>query len=421
MNNDNIFQLKQPEETASDALTDLLRNGAKELISQAVNAELEELLAKYTDQQVDGKQAVVRNGYLPKRTIQTGLGDVDVQVPKIRDKSKQGIKFNSVLIPPYLKRTESIEELLPVLYLKGISTGDFSEALKSLLGENAKGLSSGTISRLKQHWQEEYKNWSKRSLELKKYVYIWADGVYFNIRSEEAKQCILIVIGVNEQGKKELLAIEEGYRESTQSWTELLEDIRHRGLITAPKLAIGDGALGFWKAISKVYPETKHQRCWVHKTANVLNKLPKSVQPKVKEALHDIWMAETRENAYKAFDSTVKRFGDKYPGAMNCLVKDKEQMLAFYDFPALHWQHIRTSNPIESTFATMRLRTAKTRNAVSRTSILSMVFKLAQSAEKRWRKLRGFKLLADVIDGVVFVDGEKKETENLDNENRKSA
>jgi transposase-like protein len=421
MSNNNIFQLKQPEETSSDVLTELLRKGAKELINQAVNAELQELLAKYADQQVDGKQAVVRNGYLPKRTIQTGLGDVEVQVPKIRDKSQQGIKFNSLLLPPYLKRTESIEELLPILYLKGISTGDFSEALKSLLGKNAKGLSAGTISRLKQHWQEAYKSWSKRSLELKKYVYIWADGVYFNIRSEEAKQCILIVIGVNEHGKKELLAIEEGYRESTQSWTELLEDIRHRGLITAPKLAIGDGALGFWNAISKVYPETKHQRCWVHKTANVLNKLPKSVQPKVKEALHDIWMAETRDNAYKAFDSTVKRFGDKYPGAMNCLVKDKEQMLAFYDFPALHWQHIRTSNPIESTFATVRLRTAKTRNAVSRTSILSMVFKLAQSAEKRWRKLRGFKLLADVIDGVVFVDGEKQETEKLDNENRISA
>lgn len=421
MDHDNIFQLKQPEESASDALTELLRNGAKELISQAVNAELEELLGKYSEHKVDGKQAVVRNGYLPKRTVQTGLGDVEVQLPKVRDKSKQGIKFNSLLIPPYLKRTESIEELLPVLYLKGISTGDFSEALKSLLGANAKGLSSGTISRLKQHWQEEHKSWSKRDLDLKKYVYIWADGVYFNIRSEEAKQCILVIIGVNEHGKKELLAIEEGYRESTQSWTELLEDIRHRGLTTAPKLAIGDGALGFWKAISKVYPETKHQRCWVHKTANVLNKLPKSVQPKVKEALHDIWMAETRDDAYKAFDSTVKRFGDKYPGAIKCLVKDKEQMLAFYDFPALHWQHIRTSNPIESTFATVRLRTAKTRNAVSRATILSMVFKLAQSAEKRWRKLRGFKLLADVIDGVIFVDGEKQETENLDSEDRISA
>ncbi len=421
MNNDNIIELKSPEENAPDLLTELLRKGAKELIHQAVNAELEELLAEYSEQKIDGRQAVIRNGFLPRRTIQTGLGDVDVQVPKIRDKSRQGIKFNSILIPPYLKRTESIEELLPVLYLKGISTGDFSEALKSLLGANAKGLSSGTISRLKQQWQEEHKSWSKRDLERKKYVYIWADGVYFNIRSEEAKQCILIIIGVNEYGKKELIAIEDGYRESTQSWTELLEDIRHRGLSTAPKLAIGDGALGFWNAISKVYPETRHQRCWVHKTANVLNKLPKSVQPKVKEALHDIWMAETRNDAYKAFDSTVKRFGDKYPGAIKCLVKDKEQMLAFYDFPAVHWQHIRTSNPIESTFATVRLRTVKTRNAVSRATILSMVFKLTQSAENRWNKLRGFKLLADVIEGVKFVDGEKQEVQNLENEDRMSA
>ncbi len=421
MNDDNIFQLKQPEENATDALTELLKNGAKELISQAVNAELEELLSRYADNKIGGKQAVIRNGYLPKRTIQTGLGDVDIQIPKVRDKSRQGIKFNSLLIPPYLKRTESIEELLPALYLKGISTGDFSDALKSLLGANAKGLSAGTISRLKQQWQEEHKSWSKRNLGLRKYVYIWADGVYFNIRSEEAKQCILVVIGVNEHGKKELIAIEEGYRESTQSWTELLEDVRHRGITSAPKLAIGDGALGFWKAISQVYPETRHQRCWVHKTANVLNKLPKSVQPKVKEALHDIWMAETRDDAYKAFDSAVKRFGDKYPGAMNCLVKDKDQMLAFYDYPAVHWQHIRTSNPIESTFATVRLRTAKTRNAVSRATVLAMVFKLTQSAENRWRKLRGFKLLADVIDGVKFINGEKQETDNTDNEDRKSA
>lgn len=421
MRDDNIIPLKQPEESSVDVLTELLRNGAKALISQAINAELEELLAQYSEKKIDGKQAVIRNGYLPKRTVQTGVGDVEVHIPKVRDKSHQGIKFNSLLIPPYLKRTESIEELLPALYLKGISTGDFSEALKSLLGVNAKGLSAGTISRLKQHWEEEHKSWSQRDLGLRKYVYIWADGVYFNIRSEEAKQCILVVIGVNERGKKELIAIEEGYRESTQSWTELLEDIRHRGLTVAPKLAIGDGALGFWHAISKVYPETRHQRCWVHKTANVLNKLPKSVQPKVKEALHDIWMAETRDDAYKAFDRTVSRFGDKYPGAMKCLVKDKEQMLAFYDYPAVHWQHIRTSNPIESTFATVRLRTNKTRNAVSRTTILSMVFKLTQSAEKRWQKIRGFKLLADVIDGVEFINGEKKEIVPMDNEDRISA
>ena len=418
MKNNNVVSLKQPEESSTDALTELLRNGAKKLITQAVDAELQELLSQYSPLQIDGKQAVIRNGYLPERTIQTGLGDVEVKIPKVRDKSKQGIKFNSLLIPPYLKRTESIEELLPVLYLKGISAGDFSEALKALLGSQAKGLSAGTISRLKQHWQEEHQRWSKRDLALKHYVYIWADGVYFNIRGEEAKQCILVVIGVNDHGKKELIAIEEGYRESTQSWTELLEDVRQRGLSIAPKLAIGDGALGFWNALSKVYPETRHQRCWVHKTANVLNKLPKSVQPKAKEALHQIWMAETREEAYKAFDRTVKRFGDKYTKAMDCLEKDKEQMLAFYDFPAVHWQHIRTSNPIESTFATVRLRTNKTRNAVSRATILSMVFKLTQSAENRWRKLRGFALLADVIDGVQFVDGIKQETENQDNEDR---
>ena len=407
MSNDNVISLKQPEEGHTDLLTELLRNGAKELIRQAVSAELDELLSHHASLEVDGKRAVVRNGYLPQRTIQTGLGEVEVKIPKVRDKSQQGIKFHSLLIPPYLKKTKSIEELLPVLYLKGISTGDFTEALQALLGKDAKGLSQGTISRLKQQWQEEQKVWSKRNLALKNYVYIWADGVYFNIRGDESKQCILVVIGVNTQGKKELLAMEEGYRESTQSWTELLEDIHHRGLEIAPKLATGDGALGFWKALSKVYPQTRHQRCWVHKTANVLNKLPKSVQPKVKESLHNIWMAETRENAYSAFDSTLKRFGDKYPKAMECLGKDKEQMLAFYDFPALHWQHIRTSNPIESTFATVRLRTVKTRNAVSRNTILSMVFKLTQSAEKRWQKLRGFALLADVVDGVKFINGEK--------------
>lgn len=418
MKNNNVVSLKQLEESSVDALTELLRNGAKDLIRQAVEAELEELLSQHGPLQFNGRQAVVRNGYLPERTIQTGLGDVEVKIPKVRDKSKQGIKFNSFLIPPYLKRTESIEELLPALYLKGISTGDFSEALKALLGPQAKGLSAGTISRLKQQWQEEHKSWSRRDLALKQYVYIWADGVYFNIRGEEAKQCIFVVMGVNDHGKKELIAIEEGYRESTQSWTELLEDVRQRGLTIAPKLAIGDGALGFWNALSKVYPQTRHQRCWVHKTANVLNKLPKSVQPKAKEALHQIWMAETREEAYQAFDRTVKRFGDKYSKAMDCLEKDKEQMLAFYDFPAVHWQHIRTSNPIESTFATVRLRTNKTRNAVSRATILSMVFKLTQSAENRWRRLRGFRLLADVIDGVKFVDGIKQETKNQDNVNR---
>lgn len=406
MGNSNVVTMQQPE-VIDDPLTELLRNGAKELISKAVEAELAELLCKFSAMKIEGKQAVVRNGYLPKRTIQTGLGAVDVKIPKVRDRSGNGIKFNSKLIPPYLKRAKRVEEFLPFLYLKGVSTGDFSEALKVLLGEDAKGLSANTISRLKADWVDEYKAWSKRDLSLKNYVYLWADGIHFNVRGDNDRSCILVIIGATDKGKKELVAIEDGHRESEQSWTEVLQDLRNRGLDKSPKLAIGDGALGFWKALAKVYPETKGQRCWVHKIANVLNKLPKSVQPKVKEAMQDIWMAETREDAYKAFDNTINRFEDKYRRAMECLAKDKDAMLSFYDFPAKHWCHIRTSNPIESTFATVRLRTAKTRNCVSRESIFTMVFKLVQGAEKRWQRLHGFALLADVIEGVPFKDGIK--------------
>jgi transposase-like protein len=379
------------------------------LISKAVEAELIELLEQFNDVKIEGKQAVVRNGYLPQRQIQTGLGHVEVKIPKVRDRSGQGIKFNSKLIPPYLKRAKSVEEFLPFLYLKGISTGDFSDALKVLLGDDAEGLSAGTISRLKEKWQHEHKAWSKRDLSSKNYVYLWADGIYFTVRGDNDRSCILVIMGATDKGKKELVAIEDGHRESEQSWTEVLQDLRNRNLNKSPKLAMGDGALGFWKALAKVYPETRGQRCWVHKIANVLNKLPKSVQPKVKESMQDIWMAETRKEAYAAFDSTVKRFGDKYQRAMNCLEKDKDAMLAFYDFPARHWCHIRTSNPIESTFATVRLRTNKTRNCVSRESIFAMVFKLVQGAEKRWQRLHGFALIADVIEGVVFESGIKKE------------
>lgn len=407
MTNSIVVKLEQPEQI-NDPLTELLRNGARELISKAVEAELSELLAQFSELKIDGKQAVVRNGYLPQRQVQTGLGNVDVKIPKIRDRSGQGIKFNSKLIPPYLKRTQRVEEFLPFLYLKGVSTGDFSDALKVLLGDDAKGLSANTISRLKADWQQEHKAWSKRDLSLKNYVYLWADGIHFNVRGDNDKSCILVIMGATDKGKKELVAIEDGHRESEQSWTEVLQDLRNRNLNKAPKLAIGDGALGFWKALAKVYPETKGQRCWVHKIANVLNKLPKSVQPKVKEAMQDIWMAETREEAYTAFDNTVKRFEDKYQKAMNCLEKDKTAMLAFYDFPAKHWCHIRTSNPIESTFATVRLRTSKTRNCVSRESIFAMVFKLVQCAEKRWQRLHGFALMADIIDGVVFKNGIKQ-------------
>ena len=419
MSQNKIIELKKPGEFNEDPLTELLRNGARQLISDAVEAELQDLLSQYAElKNEQGHLQIVRNGYLPERSIQTGIGQVKVKVPKIRDKSGQGIKFNSALLPPYLRKTKSIEEVLPWLYLKGISTGDFQEALAALLGSDAKGLSPSTISRLKSVWEQEQAAWSRRSLANKHYVYIWADGVYFNIRSDDAKQCILVIIGVTEFGKKEFIAIEDGYRESEQSWSELLLRIKAQGLSQSPKLAVGDGALGFWKAMNKVFPKTKHQRCWVHKTANVLNKLPKMVQPKVKQALHEIWMAPTRKDAYKAFDIALTTYSSKYSRAMECLEKDKVEMLAFYDFPAPHWQHIRTSNPIESTFATVRLRTKKTRGCVARHTILAMVWKLGQSAQIKWRKLRGFKLLGEVIRGVQFKDGEQIDPLNADEFNR---
>jgi putative transposase len=352
---------------------------------------------------------VVRNGYLPERDIMTGIGPVKIKVPKTRDRSGQRIQFRSELLPPYIKRTRSVETVLPWLYLKGISTGDFSEALAALLGKDAKGLSAGTISRLKQVWSLEYDTWRQRDLGKQRYVYLWADGVYFNVRGDDARQCILVVVGVTEQGNKEFLAIEDGYRESEQSWTEVLLDLKGRGM-NQPKLAIGDGALGFWKALQKIYGKTRSQRCWVHKTRNILNKMPKSIQLKAKQHIHDIWMAETREDAERAFDRFVETYRYKYPKASECLEKDREELLAFYDFPAEHWVHIRTSNPIESTFATVRLRTTKTRGCVSRTTILTMVFKLGMSAENGWRKLRGFRRLAEVINGVKFIDGIDEKT-----------
>jgi putative transposase len=405
MSKNTIVKIGKPG-TVTDELTDLLRIGASRLILEAVEAELADFLSGFTDHRdKQGRKAVVRNGYLPERKVQTGIGEVAVKVPKVRDRNKTGIKFQSSLLPPYLRRTKSIGDLLPWLYLKGVSTGDFQEALSSLLGEEAKGVSAGTISRLKTQWQEEHKAWTGRTLSKARYVYFWADGVYFNIRSEEAKQCILVIIGVTEQGHKELVAIDDGYRESTQSWMELLLDLKRRGLQEGPKLAIGDGALGFWKAMRKVYSATRHQRCWVHKTANILNKMPKSLQGKAKQNLHEIWMAETRKDANKAFDGFVESYEDKYPKSVDCLKKDRDELLAFYDFPAAHWQHIRTSNPIESTFATVRLRTAKTRGCVSRQSILSLAYKLAISAQKRWQRLRGFKQLSEVIKDVKFVDG----------------
>lgn len=407
MTKSTLRALSQPVEQVTDPLTELLRSGARELIAQAVEAELQVLLERHAEHRLpDGRKAVVRNGYLPERTVQTGIGDVEIKVPKIRDRSGSGVRFNSSLLPPYLKRARSVEELLPWLYLKGVSTGDYQDALAALLGGQAKGLSANTISRLKQHWIDEHRDWCQRDLSQKRYVYWWADGIYSKVRMDD-RLCLLVIIGVTEHGRKELVAVEDGYRESDASWSELLLSLRERGLTTSPKLAIGDGALGFWKALTKCYPDTRHQRCWVHKTANILNAVPKSVQPKMKAALHEIWMAETRDSAHKAFDRAMVRFGSKYPGAMERLRKDREELLAFYDFPAEHWVHIRTTNPIESTFATVRLRTKRARNCGSRETTLAMVYKLLESAQKKWKRIKGFNLLTLVVNNVKFKDGEQ--------------
>ena len=406
MTNSNVITLNKPEQ--NDPLQEVLREGARKMLAVAIEAEVAVFIEQHSALKTDeNKAAVVRNGYLPERSIQTGLGDIEVQVPKVRDRSGSGIKFNSSLVPPYLKRPQNIEEFLPWLYLRGISTGDFSETLKHLLGPDAPGLSAATISRLKQDWEQHYRNWTRRDLSNKRYVYVWADGIYSNVRMDD-RLCLLVIIGSDETGRKELIALADGYRESAASWEEVLTDLHQRGLNTAPKLAVGDGALGFWKAVAKLWPKTDQQRCWVHKTANVLEKLPKAMQPKIKEALHNIWQAETRQQAYQAFDHCIERFSPKYPKAMECLAKDKASMLAFYDYPAENWQHIRTTNPIESVFATVRLRTAKTKNCGSRVTTLAMAFKLMETAQKKWHRLRGYKHLADVITGVKFVDGIKQ-------------
>lgn len=411
MSKSNLHALSQPE-SEQDPLHSLIRHGARKLIAEAVDAELAALLDHYRGLKTgDGQQAVVRNGYLPERSIQTGVGDVAVKVPKIRDRSGSGIKFNSHLLPPYLKRAKSLDELIPWLYLRGVSTGDFQEALTALVGEQAKGLSANTVSRLKARWLEEYTAWQRHDLSQKRYVYWWADGVYSNVRMDN-KLCLLVIVGVTEHGRKELVAVEDGHRESEASWLEVLRDLKQRGLDVAPKLAVGDGALGFWKALSKTYPETRHQRCWVHKTANVLDKLPKSMQPKVKSALHNIYEAPSRAEAEAAFDRALTRFGDKYPKAMECLRKDREELLTFYDFPAVHWIHLRTTNPIESTFATVRLRTKKSRSCGSRETTLAMVFKLMQTAQNRWKRIKGFQLLELVVNNVEFRDGEQVEDQS---------
>jgi len=404
MSKNNVIELAG-RETIDDPLTGLLRMGAEQLIYQAVEADLQEVLAKHSGRRTeDGKAGVVRNGYLPARELQTGLGPVTVQIPKVRAKTGEPVTFRSALVPPYVRKTKSLEAALPWLYLKGVSSGEMSEALKVLVGPDAKGLSASTVSRLKQVWAEEYQNWCEEPLDQDRWAYVWADGVYSGLRAEQTKLCALVIIGVNERGEKHFLAIEDGVRESTQSWREVLLKLKSRGM-NVPELAIGDGAMGFWAALEEIYPETRHQRCWMHKTMNVLNCLPKSGQAKAKQALHNIWQAETKDNAEKAFDLFLKTYEPKYPKATLCLQKDHEELMAFYDFPAQHWQSIRTSNPIESTFGTIRHRTKRSKGCLSRDGMLHMMFKLGQCAEKKWRRLRGFDYLAKVINGVKFKDG----------------
>src|SRR3954454_13744698 len=392
-----------PLPNGQDVLTDLLRDGARRMLAQAVEAEVAAYIEAHDHlKDAAGHRQVVRNGHLPERTIQTGIGEIEVQQPRVQDRRppEHREKFTPAVLPPYLRRTRSLDELIPWLYLKGISTGDFSEALQAILGPDAPNLSATTVTRLKAAWEQDHDAWSKRSLAGKHYVYVWADGVHFNIRLEEGRQCILVLMGATAEGKKDLIAIADGYRESEQSWKELLLDCKARGLEVEPSLAIGDGALGFWKAMRQVWDTTKEQRCWVHKMANVLDKLPKGSQPKAKRMLHDIYQAEGKAGAEKAFDLFVKTYEAKYPQATECLSKDREVLLSFYEFPAEHWVHIRTTNPIESVFSTVRLRPDKTKGSGTRTACLTMVFKLMESASKGWRSLNGSPLLAEVVRGT---------------------
>ncbi len=365
-----MMDLEKPEQIIEDHLSELLRVKARGILREALELEMEAFMKEYQSYRLsDGRQRVVRHGYHQDREIQTGIGSVAVKVPRSKDRqstsSKERIRFSSKLIPPYLRKSKSIEELIPWLYLKGISTGGFQEALAAILGKGATGLSSASVSRLKSSWYEDWKAWKQRDLSQSHYVYLWVDGVYCNVRMDKDKQCLLVIVGATANGDKELVALEDGYRESEQSWRELLMDLKHRGLTEAPKIAVGDGAMGFWKALKKVYPQSKEQRCWMHKTGNILNYLPKREHHKAKDRLHQIWMASSKEEAFKALKHFVDMYEAKYPKATHCLIKDQETLMAFYDFPAEHWRHLRTSNPIESTFATVKLRTAKVRGCFS--------------------------------------------------------
>ena len=405
----NVVRLRQPEEL-EDPLTDILRSGARRLLALAVELEAEAFLAGMQDLKLpDGRDRLVRHGYGPERMIQTGIGPVAVSRVKIRDRGAASdgdrVRFSSSILPKWARRTRSLDALLPILYLRGISTGDFQEALAALLGRDAPNLSPSVIARLSAEWQAEYEHWQRRDLSARRYVYLWADGVYLQARMEEHAECMLVMIGATPEGGKELVGFQVGVRESAQSWRELLVEVKRRGLTIAPEIAVGDGALGFWKALDEIYPGTRHQRCWVHKTANVLNKVPRTVQATMKVDLREIHGAETRSAAEAAIDIFAEKYGAKYARAVECLTKDRDALLTFYDFPAEHWDHLRTANPIESVFATVRHRTVRTKGALSQDTARLMVFKLVMAASKTWRRLKGGNQLPKVVAGATFRDG----------------
>jgi len=406
----------QEENNGTSPLEDILRQGAVQLLQLAVEAEVDTFIEKFKAA-VDhkGRRLAVRNGYHKEREILSGMGPVALKQPRVDDRRLRqrypGVEFSSAVLPKYLRRVPSLDNLVPALYLKGISTQDFPTALEAILGDAVKNLSAATVVRLKNTWMKEYNAWRKRDLSGRRYVYIWADGIYFNVRLDDTKSCILVIMAADDRGNKELLAVCDGYRESKQSWIEMLLELKSRGLITCPSLAVGDGALGFWAALREVYPGAAEQRCWVHKTANILDKLPKSVQGKAKKMIHDMYLAENQKTALAACSLFIETFKDKYANAVKCLEKDVDQLFTFYHFPAAHWQHIRTTNPIESAFSTIRLRTRRTKGCGSREATLMMVFKLAVEAEKKWRKLRSFSLLPFVLDGEKFIDGEPENEE----------
>lgn len=410
MNQDStVVPFPQPE-TIDDPLTAVLRSGARRLLAQAVEAEAEAFLADMAERRLaDGRARFVRHGHGPERTVQTGIGPVEVRRAKVRDRAPAEagarVRFTSKILPRWTRRTRSLDALLPVLYLRGVSTGDFQEALAALLGREAPNLSPSVIARLKGDWQADYERWQKRDLSARRYVYVWADGVYLQARMEPQAECMLVIIGATPEGKKELVGFQVGTRESAQSWRELLVGLKARGLAIAPELAVGDGALGFWKALEEVFPATRHQRCWVHKAMNVLNKLPKSLQANARQDLREIWLAPDRVTAEAAIATFAAKYLPKYDRAVACLVKDREALLAFYAFPAEHWDHLRSSNPIESVFATVRHRTVRTKGALSQETARLMVFKLVMAAARTWRRLKGENQLPKVIEGVTFRDG----------------